>query len=279
MGVFRQGFGAVLAALSMVFFAVLVPPLYARPRPQESNEMQVALPRFVQVIMSAGDRFLAANLAGFRSLVYSTEDMSADSVRILGVVQSDVAWLNPAHEDNYYIAAAILPWYGEVEAAQRILKSASDARLFDWQPPFYYAFNAIHFQKDHAEGAEWLRRAARQTHDEAEILSFQELAARWASKGEDTDFAIRLHRSMAKETRHAAFAKFLEKRAQRLENLSLLEKAVDRYKSVTGVSPGSLQNLVALSLLPSLPADPFGGEYVLDREGKPQVVLMPGVAQ
>jgi hypothetical protein len=45
----------------------------------------------------------------FRALVVSTETMSAENYRILGIVQSDAAWLNPAQEDNYYIAAAFCP--------------------------------------------------------------------------------------------------------------------------------------------------------------------------
>jgi hypothetical protein len=37
-----------------------------------------------------------------------------------GKLQRDIAWFNPAHEDNYYIAAAILPWNGQVDAAQYV---------------------------------------------------------------------------------------------------------------------------------------------------------------
>jgi len=116
----RAHFGLLLALLGVLAYTLLVPALYARPRPPVSPEMEVAMPRFVQVVMAAGDRFLAANLAVFRALVVSTATMSAENYRILGIVQSDAAWLNPAQEDNYYIAAAILPWAGEVAAAQYI---------------------------------------------------------------------------------------------------------------------------------------------------------------
>lgn len=94
-------------------YVAVVPTLYSRPRPPSSAEMEVAIPRFAQVLMAAGDRYLAADLAGFRALVAFTEKMDAENYRILSIVQSDVSWFNPAHEDNDDIAAAILPWNGE----------------------------------------------------------------------------------------------------------------------------------------------------------------------
>ncbi len=272
LGVSRY-LGPTVAAISFALYALIVPWLYRQPRPQASDEMQVALPRFVQVMMSGGDRYLAANLAGFRALVASTEAMKPENYRIQGMVQSDAAWLNPAHEDNYYIATAILPWNDQVEAAQYILKRATRARPFDWQPPFYYAFNALHFLKDPAQAAAWMRIAGQHTQDELEKLSFQQLAAQWVSKGEDLELAIRLHRSMARETKHKAFANFLEKRAQRLENLLALERAITRYRELVGRTPYRLTELVDRAVLSNIPSDPFGMDYTIDDAGRPQVVL------
>ncbi len=234
--------------------------------------MQVALPRFVQVLFAAGDRYLAANLAGFRALVVSTEALDRDAYRILGIVQSDTAWLNPAHEDNYYIAAAILPWHGEVDATQNILRRASDARPFDWQPAFYYAFNEMHFLKNSVRGAEWLRIAADHAQDEMEQIQLQQMAANWASKGEDIGLAVRLHRAMAQQTRHKAFASFLEKRALRLENLLALETAIGAFRNAEGRHPERLEELVTEGLLPAIPRDPFGSHYMIDQAGKPRLV-------
>jgi hypothetical protein len=262
--------GVALALVCLVAFAAATPALYSRPRPQVALEMQVALPRFVQVLMAFGDRYLAANLAGFRALVASTENMGPENYRIQGIVQSDAAWLNPAHEDNYYIAAAILPWNGEVAAAQRVLHAATAARAFDWQPPFYLGFNTLHFEKNPAAGAEWLRVAARQTDDQMMQIQLQQVAAGWVAKGEDLEFAIRMHHAMARETQHKAFAAFLEKRALRLENLLALERARDRYRQRFGASPKQVAQLVAGGIIDSLPVDPFGAAYVIDAAGRPQ---------
>ncbi len=259
---------------ALAFFALhaaIIPRLYSHPRLPDSAEMEVAIPRFAQVLMTAGDRFLAADIAGFRALVASTEKMDRENYRILGIVQSDVSWLNPAHEDNYYIAAAILPWNGELDAAQRILKAASEARPFDWQPAFFYAFNTLHFQKDYESGANWLRIAASHTTDERERIQLQDLATAWAAKAPDQNFAIRLSREMARETRHSGFARFLEKRAVRLENLQKLENAIEIYTKSHGSAPTHLVQLIKAGILPTLPVDPFGLPYGLDQMGKPRI--------
>lgn len=258
-------------------YAAIVPALYGRPRPPVSAEMEVVIPRFAQVLMAAGDRFLAADMAAIRALVATTERMDVENYRILALVQQDVAWFNPAHEDNYYTAAAILPWVGEVDAAQRILKAASDARPFDWQPAFYYAFDEMHFRKRPQVGAQWLRIAADHARDEAEQIQLQQLAALWAARGEDLTFAINLHRAMAKQTKYKAFASFLEKRTQRFENLLAIEKAIERYRQRYDKLPARLDELVAQGVLTTLPVDPFGMHYTLDNAGKPQLAAQaPG---
>ena len=263
--------GLLWALACLAAFATLVPALYARPRAQASAEMQVALPRFVQVVMAAGDRFLAADLAGFRALVVSTDRMTAESYQVLGLVQSDVAWLNPAHEDNYYIAAAILPWNGEIEAAQYILKQATFARPFDWQPPFYYGANASLYLKNAAEGTKWMRIAADNAQDEMEKMQLQDLAAHVASKGDDIEQSISLLRMMAKGTRNKSFARFLEKRIERMENLLRIRLAIASYKELFAKQPLQLKDLVDHSFLPSIPIDPFGMQYRIDSRDKPQV--------
>ncbi len=267
----RRHFSIVLATFCFAIFVSALPALYVRPRQQVSVEMQVALPRFVQVIMASGDRFLAANFAGFRTLFAATENMGPENFRIQALVQKDIAWLNPAHEDNYYIAAAFLPWNNQLEAAQEILSAATQARPFDWQPPFYYAFNLWYFLKRPADGAAWLRTAADHAADEMQTLQLQQLAANWLAKDEDLGLAVRIHRAMAKETKNKAFAVYLEKRAIRLENLISLEEALKRYTKRLNVVPERIEQLIESGDMTLLPVDPFGAAYTVDKNGRPQI--------
>ena len=254
-------FGALLFAGANVL-------LRQQKRVDASAEIQVALPLFVQVAMTGGDRFLAANLGAIRALITETARMQPGEYRILGRVQSDASWLNPAHEDNYYIASAVLPWNGEVDAAQTVLRRASLSRPFDYQPAFYYAFNLLHFKGDAAGASEWLRGAAPKLSDD-ERLAMENLAASWLDKADDLGLAIAVVESMAAQAKRRDFRNYLLQRAQRLRDLLTLRQAAEAFRQRTGHPLESLDQLLGAGLVAVLPVDPFGVGYALDANGVP----------
>jgi len=260
---------ALFAGIATFLFAIdALKPIRHR---DASAEIRVALPLFVQVAMAGGDRFLAADMASVRALVTETVKMQPDEYKILGRVQADASWLNPAHEDNYYIAAAILPWNGEVDAAQTVLRRASKARFFDYQPAFFYAFNLAHFKGDLLAASEWLREAALKLPDDDERLVMQNFAARWLDRSQDLDLAIRVVEAMAKQAKRKDFRAYLMQRAQRLRDLSTLRRAASEFRARTGAPPQRLAQLVEARLLDRLPVDPFGFGFGfgLDAAGEP----------
>lgn len=258
-----------LAALaSAVVFVATAERLKSAPRQIVRVEMQVALPLFVQVFMAAGDRFLAANIAAIRSLVVETQKMKPAEFAILSKVQEDVAWLNPGHEDNYYIAAAILPWVGEVDAAQRILARASKARYFDYQPAFYYGFNQLHFRGDAVGASAWMRAAAEKLPEGDNRVHMQNLAAIWMDKAQDLDLAIGVVEAMARQAKRNDFRRYLEQRVQRLRALKELRAAAVVYRQRFDRPLTNLQDLVDSGLLLAPPRDPFGFGFALDPQGR-----------
>lgn len=260
------------ALLCAALFFTSSQHLKTAPRQTVTVEMQVALPLFVQVFMAAGDRYLAANIAAIRALVVSTEKMKAEDYAILAKVQEDVSWLNPAHEDNYYIAAAILPWAGQLDAAQTILYRASQSRHFDYQPAFYYAFHLLHFKGDAMGASAVLRAAAEKLPEGNDRLQMQNLAAIWLDRGQDIDVSIRVVAAMAKQSKRRDFQKYLEQRVVRLQNLKTLRVAAEKFIARTGHPPAALEELVQAGLVPALPADPFGFGFAVGRDG--QIVLL-----
>lgn len=260
----------VFAFAAGLIFSIAIGKLDRAPVGDATPEMEVVLPRIMQLILSWGDGHLAANMGSIRALVADTRRLDADRYRILGRVQSDVAWFNPAHEDNYYIGAAILPWNGELGAAQYVLRRAIDGRPFDVWPIFYYAFNTHHFEKNSLEGARWLRVAAQRSQDEQEQLQLENIAALWVRNGTTPDTAIRVLRAMAADARNKAFGEYLERQAVRLENLGLLKTEADHFERRTGRRPASMEELWAsLGSTRNAIVDPFGGRYVLDGHGIP----------
>ena len=262
----------LLVLMLATVYIVTVERLRPQPRQTVSVEIQVALPLFVQVLMALGDRNLAADFATIRALVVVTEKMRPEEYQVLGKVQSDASWLNPAHEDNYYIAAHILPWAGEYEAAQTVLAPATHARFFDYQPAFLYAFNLMHFKGDHAGAAEWLRAAAlKMPEDDENRLIMQNLAARWMDKVQDIDMAIGVVEAMAKQSKRKDFRAYLERRVERLRALKSLRAVAAVFRERHGRGPVKLEELVGPGLLPTLPKDPIGFGFDLDPKG--QIIL------
>lgn len=262
-----------LAWLSLVVGALLylfaVGFLRSATRPSLVQEMQVALPRFVQVAVTMGDRYLAANIATWRSLVASTEKMRPDNYAVQGRVQMDAAWLNPRQEDNYYVAAAILPWYGELDAAQYVLAAADRGRPFDWWPMFYYAFNIYYFRHDAVSAANLLRQLASRATLEDDRYSLDSIAASWYQKGYQPEVAVRVINNMAATARSSGFRKFLQMRSDRLQLLLQLRAAATRFEEVHGRRLNSLNELVAAGLLSRLPEDPWHIGFDVDASGVP----------
>jgi hypothetical protein len=223
---------------------------------------------FVQVFMAMGDRYLAANIASIRALVVATDRMRPEEFKILAKVQEDVSWLNPAHEDNYYIAFAILAQYGEVDAAQTILARASRVRFFDYQPAFFYGFNQWYYKHDPAGAAAWMTEAAKKLPDPDQQLIMQNMAARWVDKAQDTELAIRVVEAMAKEARRKDFRVYLETRVVRLRQLQQLRMAAVTYRERFGKPLPNLQELVSSGILPALPQDPFGFGFGFNAQGE-----------
>ncbi|MBL8413597.1 MAG: hypothetical protein JNM42_04070 [Propionivibrio sp.] len=259
----------LLLLLGALIFVGASVSLRQQKRINASPEIQVALPLFVQVFMAGGDRFLAANLGAIRALITETVKMHPDEYKILGKVQVDASWLNPAHEDNYYIASAILPWSGQLDSAQTVLRRASLARPFDYQPAFYYAFNLVHFKGDVTGAAEWLRSAAAKLPDDDERLTMENLAARWLDKADDLGLAITVVESMAKQAKRKDFRNYLLQRAQRLRDLLALRQAAEAFRQQTGQPAQTLEQLVSAGLMTKIPVDPFGIGYALDAGGVP----------
>ncbi|MBK6637703.1 MAG: hypothetical protein IPH08_06710 [Rhodocyclaceae bacterium] len=241
------------------------------PRRILSPEIEVTLPLFVQVLGFAGDRYLAANIAAIRALVVETSKMTPDQYPVLGRVQEDVAWLNPAHEDNYYTAAAILPWNGELEAAQNVLAKAAAVRYFDYQPAFYYAFHRLHYYQDPVGASEALLRAAERMPEGDERLQMQNLAAIWVSRSQDLQIAIRVVEGMAQQAKRRDFQAYLRKRITRLQGLKDLRSAQELYVQRYQRPLPRLRDLVTFGLLEKLPDDPLEFGYEIDAAG--QIVL------
>lgn len=253
--------------LLALLYAYSVSHLKDARRLKASDTLNIALPPLLQVPLAGGDRYLAANIAVFRALVVEAEGPDPAMFRVLAQVQEGASVLNPAHEDNYYTAQAILPWSGEVAANQLIQERAVASRPWDFLPAFFAGFNRFHFYQDPAAGARLLMEAAERDPDNRDSLNG--IAAKWYERGSDPQTAIDVIRSIQASTRSKALKQQLEKRIQRLQGLIALREAALQYRTRNGAPPAKLGDLVAQGLLQQLPQDPMEMGYGLDASGTP----------
>lgn len=250
--------------------------LHARNEPQ--SEMLVELPRFVQVALLGGDRYLAANVAVLRTLLNRTDSDTHEQYAAQARAQVDASQFNPRHEDNYYLAAALLSWSGYVPDAELILRRAADSRPFDMLPPFFLAFDYYHFDHQPVLGAHWMSEAARRADSESNRISLTRIASRWAEKGGDPREALRLVRVLIAQARYGTLRQFLQLRATRLEGLIVLLDADKSYRQRFGKPASSLDDYVTARQLNQLPVDPLGLGYRLDDQGVPRLNTSPAVS-
>lgn len=271
MGSPARSRAGVWLVLSMAFAAYLVASEHLGSRRQRGieHEFSVRLPVPAQVLMAAGDRNLAANLDGFRVLVADTARMKKEDYALQAGLQKDVSVLNPAHEDNYYIAAAILPWGGQIDAAQFVLRRAAAARPFDWQPLFYYGFHEYHFFRNPVKGAESLLAGVARARDPQDQWALQNIAALWIERGYRLNEAASRVEAMANAAPAGNFRKYLALRAARLRDLDQLRGLAREFEARTGRKLLKLEELVSHGLIVALPVDPLGVGFALTPGGEP----------
>lgn len=260
-----------LIILAMLFaFTVINVKHYKRQAAPES--LNVVLSPIVQMFMAGGDRFLAANIAVWRATVFPVSSINQESVHALAQVQLVASQLNPANEDNYYIAQGILPWYGQLDTTNKILSAAADSRQTDFLPLFFLGFNAMYFEKNFTASGSYLERAALRMDDQNKIR-MQALAAKFYEKGDDPDFAIQIIKGMQENTRSQDLKDHLQIRLVRLEMLKFLRTAASRFTARYQRPPSQMEELVKSGVVASLPVDPMGVGFELSPDGVPVLKL------
>lgn len=246
----------------------LSPPLTAGKRESLPN---VVLSVPTQLVFSGGDRYLAANIDVWRAMLVNSQDLHGETLQAVSRLHLDVSWLHPGHEDNYYMASAVLPWEGYVDEGMLILRRAAAVRSSDVLPSFLAAFYELNMRGDVNAAVLELEAAAAHADERGVRDYFLEMAARWHSHGEDPEFSKKVLTKLAGSTRNMKLKKFLDNQIARLDGLAVLQSAVLRFRSLYHRLPTSLAQLVDMRVIASLPTDPAGLGYGL-KNGWPFLV-------
>ena len=244
------GFGVFAAAWAMR------PPVSATPPAELFDRVVVSAP--VQVLMTAGDRFLAANFESIRAVATTSDASEAAEANASFAIRARrvVAQLNPCHEDNYYQGNALLTWGGAVAEGNDLLKRATECRSWDEVPPFFYGFNQYFFLHD-VEGARAALEiaATRATDNAAGFRKFAIMLA--AGELNDDSAALEFLQRERAATADPKLQAMLDKRVTRLEGLIALRAAQQRYEARFGHALTDPTALIDSGELDAFPNDPL----------------------
>ncbi|MDH5856682.1 hypothetical protein [Lampropedia aestuarii] len=256
----RSNILPLLTALVLVAgFIALVwwsPP--GKPRLEVLGEDRVVLPAPVQVFLAAGDRYLAANIENFRAMSSGTE-ANLPAEREFRLRSFDTAsQLNPCHEDNYYVANAILTWGGAPEHGIDILRRATHCRSWDYSPPFFLGLAQNSFLHDPAKARASLELAATRASSEDQASSLHRIGVMMeAGSYQSTAASLAFLRHEMEATHDQRLKAMLEKRVQRMEGLQLLEQAQAEFEQKTGRPLQAPDELLSSGVLQAFPSDPM----------------------
>lgn len=197
------------------------------------------------------------------------------SFRSTAWTKSDYGWLynnflvitelDPYFQDPYYFGNAIFTWgAGEVNEADALLERGMNARRWDWQLPFFLGFNKFYFLHDNKAGADDLLIAAKRP---GAWDGLPMLAARLYANAGRTANAIDFLEVFSRNENNVNIKVNYEIRLDALRGISDIEKAVSRYKLKMNKLPKNIHILVKSGLLATIPKDPYGGEFYLDKDG------------
>ena len=256
----RQGMHPLVVALLSycVFAAAWASRAHIDTAPPAEVFDRVVLSPALQILMTGGDRFLAANLESIRSAATTSDAPKAAEYNASFTTRSRsaVAQLNPCHEDNYYQGNALLTWGGAVAEGNDLLRRATECRTWDEVPPFFYGFNQYFFLHD-VEGARAALETAatRATDNAAGFRKFAIMLA--AGELKDDSAALDFLQRERAATADPKLQGMLDKRIARVEGLISLRSAQQRYEARFGQPLSDPAALIESGELDAFPKDPL----------------------
>ena len=148
--------------------------------------------------------------------------------------------------------------------ANDLLNYGMKYRTWDWQLPYFAAFNSSFFMRDYKKAAEYYKLAGELSGSDL----FKRLAGRYLHESGQTGLAIAYLAAMEKNERHPALKKGHQIRLQAFREVLRIEQARDRFRENQGDLPDSVQQLLQQGYLNPPPVDPYGGKFFLEPSGK-----------
>ncbi|MBM9513576.1 hypothetical protein [Desulfogranum marinum] len=189
-----------------------------------------------------------------------------DEWQLIGNTLDRITDLDPRFWDPYVFAEMFIGWQiRDFELVNNLLLKASKARIEDYRPFYYLGFNHFYFQKNATQAAFFLREAAKRPRAPSFIKA---LASRMSLYGSQTIAGIVFLEEMISETYDLILKQQLKTRLTALQRIHELEKTVLHYRKKHQRLPEKLEDLIREGMIKNIPSDPYGGKFILLKNGK-----------
>jgi hypothetical protein len=253
------------AALAYLAFVGAAKNIASSPMRVDEVEGSVVMPPALQTVLYFGDPYLAANIESNRVLA-TGGDLKGIRTDYYHRLHQGVSLLNPCHEDNYYIANALLAWAGGVDAAQMILREATRCRFWDEVPPFFLGYNLYFFKHDRLAAKKLLFEAAERSTDNRP--AFRQIGIMMEAETYADAKAARNYLALQHEqARDPKLREMLGRRLGRLDGLIVLRDAQAVFEQRFGKRLENPFDLLSSGIMKQFPMDPtqLGYEF---RDGR-----------
>ena len=216
--------------------------------------------------ISLGWQNVLADILWFRAISYFGEHYRSNrTYPWLAQMCELVTDLDPRAEHVYRFGGVILPWEAnQVDAGMHLLEKGTQQFPDSWTLEYYLGFQAYFFKSDYQSALTHLRRAMTlpDAHPAAARLATALAAEQY---GPDTALAFLAELEHDAETRDLRdIIRGNIEDARLAADLERLSGAVAAYQTRNGYLPLTVETLVSARLLPAVPSDPFGGNYMID---------------
>lgn len=159
-------------------------------------------------------------------------------------------------------------WMNEAGIARKLFLRGWFLAPQSWKFPFFLGFLSYIHEGDTRRAAEFLKRASIKPNCPAYVTR---LTAKLYTLSGNPKEALAFLESVSGLESLAYFRPQIEERKKEVlltMAFDEIEGALARYRARFGKPPKDIQELKALGLLKRVPKDPFGGDFLIDKQGR-----------
>lgn len=175
--------------------------------------------------------------------------------------------LDPKFLSPHFFGGLALSLTGmHVDESILILKKAYKMDPNVWQTGFYLGFNYWYYLQEYDRAVEYTSKAASQPGAPSFLSA---LAANLYAESKRPDMAIDFLKNLKETTKDEDAKKDIDVRIKLAEvtrDAQILEDAIERFKKKHNKMPATLEDLVKKGIIDSIPIEPNGGYYYIDKE-------------